>query len=128
MLVEAKAHTPELFSQCRASPRSRAQIKRAFGEVWRGWNVAGRETWFGPYYQYSNRLAHAYFLNELNACPTFLVFLSFIGAPALNGPATREQWEKAIRQVHDALGVADRLPPYIVDAFVDVSGAVPRAV
>lgn len=127
VFVEAKAHIPELFSECRASLRSRAQIERAFDEVWRGWGISGGESWFAPYYQYANRLAHAYLLNELNSCPAFLVFLSFIGAPGMNGPETRQQWEEAIRSVHDALGVTDRLPPYVLDAFVDVSGSIPRA-
>src|SRR5687767_486500 len=69
VFVEAKAYLPELFSHCRASHASRERIGRAFEEVRHGWGVASTEAWFDPYYQYANRLAHAYLLNELNAAP-----------------------------------------------------------
>jgi hypothetical protein len=128
VIVEAKAHVLEMASTSRAGPRSRQKIESAFGEVCRGWRLRSSDAWFDTYYQYANRLAHAYFLNELNATPTFLVFLHFIGAPQMGGPRTRAEWETAIDEVQRALGVENRLPPYILDAFVDVSGPIPVAV
>jgi hypothetical protein len=128
VLLEAKAHVPEMESTCLAKPRSRARIESAFREVWNGWRVQGSAAWLGPYYQYANRLAHAYFLNEVNSTPAFVVFLNFVGAAGMKGPAARADWEKAIQEVQEELGVHGKLPPYVLDAFIDVSGAAPRAV
>jgi hypothetical protein len=89
--------------------------------------VTSTTNWLASYYQYANRLAHAYLLNELNPRPTFLVFLYLIGDGAMNGPTSRTEWEALISEVHRALGVEGRLPPYILDAFVDVSGPAPIA-
>lgn len=127
VFVDAKSHPPEMLFDCQADSHSRNAIERAFAEVWRAWRIPGSDAWFGPYYQYGRRLAHAYLLNELNAEPAFVVFLYFIGATAVHGPMTREGWESPIRSAQEALGVADRLPPYVIDAFVDVSGSIPRA-
>lgn len=111
----------------RAGTQSRQTIQSAFDEVCRGWHLRSSDAWVNTYYQYANRLAHAYFLNELNPTPTFLVFLHFIGAPQMGGPSTRAEWEGAIEVVHRALGVDNRLPPYVMDAFIDVSGPTPAA-
>lgn len=127
VFVDAKAHAPEMSSVPWAARRDRTAIEHAFAEVWRGWRIPGSDAWFGPYHQYANRLAHAYLLNELNAEPAFIVFLYFIGATAVHGPSTREEWESSIRIAHEALGIVDRLPPYIIEAFVNVSGPTPRA-
>jgi hypothetical protein len=127
VLVEAKAHIVELQSFCRAVPRARAKIQNAFDEVGHGWGIRDVTKWCDSYYQYGNRLAHAFLLNELNAIPAFLVFLHFLGAAEMAGPTTREEWERGIEIVQSDLGVSRKLPPYIVDAFVDVSGSIPVA-
>jgi hypothetical protein len=117
-----------MASITRARSKSRQMIEKAFDEVSHGWHLRSTDAWFDPYYQYANRLAHAYLLNELNPTPTYLVFLHFIGAPQMGGPSTRAEWERAIEKVHRALGLVNRLPPYVVDAFIDVSGPIPVAV
>jgi hypothetical protein len=127
VLVEAKAHIVELESTCRAVPASKSRIQRAFDEVSRGWQIPDVSIWCESFYQYANRLAHVFLLNELNATPAFLVFLHFIGATEVGGPLTREAWDQAIATVHWRLGISNKLPPYVIDAFVDVSGAQPVA-
>jgi hypothetical protein len=128
VIVEAKAHVLEMASASRAGTQSRQKIQNAFDEVCRAWHLRASDAWFDTYYQYANRLAHAYLLNELNPTPTFLVFLHFIGAPEMGGPTTRAAWEEAIGDVQRALDVENRLPPYVLDAFIDVSGPTPVAV
>ena len=127
VLLEAKSHIPEMMSACRATPLARAQIEKAFGEVARGWGVTVSAAWLKGYYQYANRLAHAFLLNEVNAVPTFVVFLHIVGDHTMRHPATIDAWKAAIDTAHDALGVRNKLPPYIVDAFIDVSGSSPVA-
>lgn len=125
VLVEAKAHLDEVESLSRAKPQSRVVIQAAFAEVARKWQVTDIGNWLTTYYQYANRLAHAYLLSELNAIPTTLVFVHFIGAAEVQGPATKAEWQAKLRHVHGALGIHNRMPPYVRDVFVDVSGEVP---
>ena len=77
--------------------------------------------WSKQFYQYANRLAHAYFLNEVNAIPTKLVFVYFTGdVDVKECPKTHDEWKPAIQVVHTALGLTT-LPSYVQDVFVDVS-------
>lgn len=127
LLLEAKSHIAEMTSGCRASPTARAKVERAFAEVGRGWGIAPTSAWLSGYYQYANRLAHAYLLNELNTAPTFVVFLHLVNDRTMPEPATLGEWKAAIATAHEALGVSSLLPPYVIDAFVDVSGSRPVA-
>jgi hypothetical protein len=128
VLVEAKAHIKETTTMCSARPRSREKIAQAFNEVAAAWGVSVTPAWISMHYQYANRLAHAFFLQELNARPTILVFLHIIGDSQMSGPSSRAAWETSIAEVHKRLGLRKRLPGYIRDAFVDVSSGVPIAV
>jgi hypothetical protein len=121
VLIEAKAHVTEMASSCQAeSSASLATIGAAFEATKAAFDVDPEVDWCTGYYQYANRLAHAYLMNELNGVPTELVFLHFVGDSDVDGPASREEWQKAIITVHDALGVLGQLPRYVRDAFVDV--------
>jgi hypothetical protein len=127
VLVEAKAHETEMLTATAASPGSLLMIERAFAEVAAGWRVTITPAWTGTYYQYANRLAHAFFLNELNARPSVLTFVNICGDPDMGGPAGREGWEAELDKVHRALGILGKLPPYVVDVFIDVSSGRPVA-
>jgi hypothetical protein len=80
--------------------------------------------WSKQFYQYANRLAHAYWLERLNGIPTRLVFLYFIGDTDVGGPMSREEWESAAHTVHQALGLVT-MPPFVVNAFVDARTVAP---
>lgn len=75
--------------------------------------------WSKRFYQYANRLAHAYLLDSLNGVPTKLVLLYFMGDRDVGGPLTRSEWQAAIDLVHEALGLR-HVPAFVVDVFVDV--------
>lgn len=79
--------------------------------------------WSGRLYQYANRIAHLYFLRELNNVPAFLVFLSFTGDSNMDGPGTEAEWKAAITLAKEILGLpkTHKLSKYIVDVFIDVS-------
>lgn len=66
-----------------------------------------------------HRLAHAHWLEQQNDVPVHLIFLYLIGDVEVNGPDTREEWEKAIHTVHELLGLVHG-PSFVFDAFVDV--------
>jgi hypothetical protein len=128
VLVEAKAHIREAITKCSAQPRSLKRIDRAFEEIAASWGIAVTPAWTSMHYQYANRLAHAFFLQEVNKRPTVLVFLHIIGDSVMSGPNSRDEWEASITEVHARLGLTKRLPAYVRDAFVDVSSSIPMAV
>lgn len=121
VLIEAKAHAAEMASTCAAAaPGSLRAINAAFEETKAALGIDASRDWLTGYYQYANRLAHAYFLNEVNRVPAQLVFAYFVGDDDMRGPASREEWETAIAIGHEALGISGRLPEYVRDAFVTV--------
>jgi hypothetical protein len=76
----------------------------------------------GTYYQYANRLAHLYLLRQCNMVDAFLVFLYFIGAQEVNGPARRDEWLRPIQDAHAALHLAQGpLTAFVFDVFIDVA-------
>lgn len=123
VLVEAKAHVEELLSPGAraASADSLRLIKASLLETANGFGAAsGAVDWSQRFYQYTNRLAHAYLLHELNGIATLLVFLYFIGDSDMGGPHTRREWEAASTVLHEALGLRGRIPHYVKNAFIDV--------
>lgn len=124
VLIEAKAHIPEMVSSCSAkSPESIEMIRSAFSETQAAFDVDATHDWCEGHYQYANRLAHAYLMNELNSVPTELVFVYFAGDRDMGGPMSREEWLPAVREAQAHLGVLGQLPRYVHDVFVDVGDA-----
>jgi hypothetical protein len=126
IIVEAKAHIPEMFSNpCGAAGRSLSKIRKSLEDTKKGMRARGGLDWCERFYQYANRLAHAYWLQKLNGLPTRLVFLHFVGDSEMDGPETKASWEAAIEVVHEALGIRGRVPRYVQDAFVDIRPSPP---
>ena len=124
ILVEAKSHISEMFSECGASdPASISLIQKSLDDTKKALKAKSDRDWTKPFYQYANRLAHAYLLNDLNKVPTRLVFLDFVGDTVMNGLATKAEWEAALQVVHEALGITGHVPRYVKHIFVDVSEA-----
>jgi hypothetical protein len=129
ILVEAKAHIPEIMSSgSKASPDSLAKIRKALAATASALRAKPGLDWAERFYQYTNRLAHAHLLHKLNRVPTRLVFVYFIGDPDLDGPTTRREWEAAINVLQEALGITGRVPSYVADVFIDIRTPVPTAV
>lgn len=124
VLVEAKAHIPEMVSSCAAAaPASIKMIQAALRETQAAFDVDPAHNWCEGHYQYANRLAHAYLMNELNDVPTELVFVYFVGDLDMKGPATRDEWVSAVLAAHESLGALGQLPCYVHDVFVEVGDA-----
>ena len=123
VLVEAKAHIDELFSGgSKASEHSRAFIESALTETAAYMRATPATSWTGPLYQYTNRLAHLYFLRVLNDVPAWLVNCYFVGDDDMGGPATEAAWKAALRVVKRLLGIGSHpLSRYAIDVFVPVS-------
>ena len=127
LLIEAKANIPEFDSSpSAASEASLIRIERALDETRSFLGVRSETDWTKCFYQYTNRLAHLYFLSELNDIDAALVFVYFTRDTTVPGrdPVSREGWDAAIELATHHLGVRINAPwvrENVVDVFVDVS-------
>jgi hypothetical protein len=126
LLVEAKAHIPELLSPaCRAAGKSLQTIHASIDRVKRAIGSRGAADWCENYYQYTNRLAHLYLLRKLNNLPAYLVFVYLLNDTDTSGPSTPEEWAGALKIVHTQLGIdherlANTFGPAVIELFIDV--------
>ena len=108
LLVEAKANLEELCSDCRAtSPTNRPKIERALAETKRALDVPEDRDWLNGYYQFCNRVAVLYFLNE-HGVPARLLHLYFLGDrgdPRRTCPYDEEGWQEALRAQEEHVGL-----------------------
>jgi hypothetical protein len=120
--LEAKAHIPEAASPAtRATPASLKLIERSLCEARKFYAPRATAAWNSLFYQYANRLAHHYFLTEVNGLRSVLVFLYFVNADDMLGPMSEEEWQGAVRLIHAILGLPKDLKRYgVFDAFLDV--------
>jgi hypothetical protein len=121
LFLEAKAHIPEAATPAtRASLTSLELIERSLREARQFYAPRATATWSNLFYQYSNRLAHQYFLRKLNDMPSTLVFLYFVNADDMLGPVSEEEWHGAVRLIHAVLGLPKDLKRFgVFDAFLD---------
>ena len=121
ILVEAKAHVNELCSppMAASAEASRGKITASLSETAQSLGVPSGHDWRKRFYQYANRLAHAYLLDRLNGIPTRLVFLYLVGDADVDGPTSCAEWQTEIHTVHAELGLAT-LPAFVTDVFIDV--------
>jgi hypothetical protein len=125
LLVEAKGHVGELMSGAsRATADSLARIQQALTAT-RAFlapsNTLEWSVWNGPFYQYANRLAHLYFLREVNGLPVHMLWVYFLNATEVEGPATEGEWRAALQVIEGYLGLRQhKLQRYVHKIFVDV--------
>jgi hypothetical protein len=124
LLIEAKAHIEEAnTTPCGATPVSFAKISRSLNRLKAFLRSSSPHDWSTLYYQYTNRLAHLYFLRALNGIDAYLIFVYFVNAPDVPRPATEGEWRGANRLLKSTLGLGRRHPlsDYTADVFVDVN-------
>jgi hypothetical protein len=122
ILVEAKAHIPELYSPASsASEASLVSIRKSLVRAKKAFSSTAKHEWSGPFYQYTNRLAHLFLLRTLNRVPAYLAFLYFINARDVAGPNSVAEWVGALRLLETILGLRECvLSKYVIHVFVDV--------
>jgi len=123
MLVEAKAHIPELVSAPTAAGEpSLPKILNSLSATKQFIGSHSQADWSTCSSQYTNRLAHLYLVRQLNGIPAYLVFLYLINDKEMGGPTTQLEREAAITLLKEFLGIRKRhsLSAHVVRAFVDV--------
>ncbi len=128
LLIEGKSHRSELVSHCAArNARSLIKIQRALGQAKTFCRADSTADWSLRHYQYANRLAHLYWLRQLNGIDAHLVFTCFVHDATMRGPTSVAAWQAEIAAVHQRLGLtSDPMPGFVHHLFVDVAEA-PRA-
>ena len=114
-----------MLSRCRASERSLTKIKEALEQAQGFLQVSNSSLdWTSGLYQYANRLAHLYFLQELNNIPAHLVFILFVNDQEMKGPTSKKEWRGALTLAQRLLGLSEkhRLSSYVHHLFVDIQG------
>ena len=114
-IVEAKANIPELKSPgTGASEKSLNDVKKYL-------NIDSSYNWMKMYYQYTNRIAHLYYLRVLNNIDAFLIFIYFLNDSSVNGPKLISEWEYEIIELHKKIGLSNNnlLSDYILNVFID---------
>ena len=126
LLIEAKANIPEFVtSPSGATAASLHKIRKAFDETRAFLRVRSKTDWSECFYQYANRLAHLYFLRELNKLDAVLVFVYFVGDTTVSDkyPISHEGWQAAIALASHHLGIRAHSPwirDHVADVFIDV--------
>ena len=133
LLVEAKAHISEMVT-APSQARGEAALKKiheSLGETKSFLKSRAPVDWSASFYQYANRLAHLYWLRELNGLDAHLVNIFFLNDEEMIGPRTVAEWQAAIRLQEVFLGVRQlassgyALHPwvgaYVLDVFVDTN-------
>jgi len=121
-LVEAKANIDEIVSpETKATGKSLELIKKSLDGLKKYLKVNNKVDWSGTFYQYTNRVAHLYFLRALNKLPANLIFVYFIGDDSVSGPKSVEEWSAALMVMKKYLGLSThKLAKYTAEVFVDV--------
>jgi hypothetical protein len=121
-LVEAKANIEEIVSpETKATGKALDLIKKSLVASQKYLKVSNKADWSGTFYQYTNRLAHLYFLRTLNKIPAYLVFVYFIGDDSVSGPKSMEEWKAALKVMKRYLGLSThKLAKYMAEVFIDV--------
>lgn len=128
LLFEAKSHIGELKSFLKAEAKnSKKKICQSLTQTQDFLGVKSHLGWTAPFYQYTNRLAHLYFLRELNKLPAHLIFVYFLNDPDMHGPSTKEEWQGALKLMKTLLGLSrHKLSKYMADIFIDVNEIQPK--
>jgi hypothetical protein len=123
VLIEAKAHIPELISggSKATDKQSLATITASLEHTRKSLAPRSRVDWArSPFFQYANRLSFLQFLREDNDIPAHLAFIYFTNDSVMGGPSTDDEWRGALRLMDASLGIsAHRLSPFVHKLFVD---------
>ena len=108
VLAEAKAHLAEFASpRSQASEASRIRIEAAFLRVKSDLGVSSEIAWTEHYYQFANRIAHLWFLRNLDV-DAHLVLIGFVGDDEMGGPREASAWSESCLAAEAVLGLPVR--------------------
>lgn len=122
ILVEAKAYIEEAIDyHSKASAAALPLIEKRLEEAKRAFRAYREAPWCNPFYQMANRLAHLYYLAEINDKDAYLVFVNFANASDVQDRVSPEGWQGATRLAYKCLGLKDsRLKRRVASVVIDL--------
>ncbi len=123
VLVEAKAHISEFLTPgSGASEKSLLKITDALHATQEYLDARPNAAWEQTFYQYTNRLAHLYFLRK-HGVNAHLIFASFLNDDEMNGPRFAETWQAVFLAADYSLGIPKKhkLSKFIHHTYPDVT-------
>ena len=127
LIVEAKANSPEIETPGTGSKgSSRTKILCALDKTKAFLNVPIDTIWYKTYYQFCNRLATLYFLNEKVEEPSRLLMIYFVGdkfPDERDCPQSQDAWKPHVSQIHQAIKLPrdHRYSARVIDVFPNVT-------
>ena len=123
-LMEAKAHiTEQMIDSSKATENSLRLIEKSLEETKEFLSVKSDISWCKEnYYQYANRIAHLYYLREMNKIDAHLLFIYFLNDKSVTEKSeTKEDWEEAINEVYKSLKLErkNKLSDFVHHIFIN---------
>lgn len=101
------SHSRSCVTGNQGVPESLKLISKSLCDARKFYAPKATAIWSQVFYQYANRLAHHYFLTEVNDVKSVLVFLYFLNANDMPDPASESEWDGAVRLIHAAAGATE---------------------
>ena len=130
-LVEAKAHTGEISDKKAHGGSSQEQILTFMSQQLKAFGCTAdikKATWLGEYYQMTNRLAVAAYLNNrgIQTKVLYIYFENGYNNPfdtSDNKDTNREQFEAAIKKEKETLGIATdrKIGELLCEVFINAN-------
>jgi hypothetical protein len=130
LLVEAKAHTGEIKSNCTAKPAyqrgGRDKIQETLEGVKQELGITHTRSWLVHYYQHCNRLATLHFLRS-HAVAAELLYVYFTGdtpGKTRKCPRNPREWTPTLKEMHEYVGLPSGcyLSNHVHELFLHVAG------
>lgn len=120
LLIEAKANIPEIVSNCGANSDKSLKLIKTSLEKTQEWVGAGTHIcWTTGFYQYANRLAHLYFLNQIAGVRTYLISLYFVNDTTYI-PTESQDWNAALKLQKILMGINNKkIHNFVIDIFLN---------
>lgn len=121
ILVEAKANIPELKSPgTKAKELSKNLIQKSLSEVKQYLEIYNDVDWSNKYYQYTNRIAHLFYLREKCNISAYLINIYFVNDKT-HIATKKEQFEIALKELKKHLGTnSHKLDNYMMEVYIDM--------
>lgn len=120
ILVEAKANVREIRTTgTKAKELSKKLIGKSLTELKDFLEINNDVDWSSTYYQYTNRIAHLFYLREKCNVPVYLINIYFINDKT-HIATKREKFELALKKLKNHLGLeSHKLDPFIATIFIN---------
>ncbi len=123
ILVEAKANISEISSSGTKAkkPQSIELIQKSLTEVKQFLEIINDIDWSKKYYQYTNRIAHLYYLRKVCKKEVYLINIYFVN-DKYHISTAKHEFELAIEKLKMRFGIeTHQLDSFMCEIFIDVN-------